>query len=417
MTEALNLKSQIKKQLPAELVDFMQRAGEVAARQGQNLYLVGGVVRDLLLGRSNLDLDLVVEDDAIRLARQLVDIKQGKLTVHPRFNTAKIRWRDGSIDLATVRSETYARPGALPKVAPGSLRGDLFRRDFTINAMAVKLTSDNYGELIDFYGGRRDLEGGYIRILHEKSFTDDATRIWRALRYEQRLDFRLEEVTLRLLQRDIPMLDTISGNRLYHELELVLKEEHPEKALCRADEIKVLPKVHSSLRGDDWLAARFTRVRELTSPAPPSVELYMALLAYRLTDGEIEQLISYLRLPKATGQTLRDAVGIKAKIESLSVSGLAPSSIYSLLHGYSSPALMANLVASDSEVAGEHIQLFLNKLRYVKPALTGDDLGKLGISPGPRIKEILERLRRARLDGEVSSKKDEEGLVRGWVEI
>ncbi|GAI02275.1 unnamed protein product, partial [marine sediment metagenome] len=220
----------------------------------------------------------------------------GKIITHPRFNTAKLQWRKWSVDLATARSETYAKPGALPSVKPGSLENDLSRRDFTINTMAVHLGPSHYGELIDLYGGIYDLEHKFIRILHEKSFTDDATRIWRGLRYEQRLDFYLEETTLKLLKRDIPMLDTISGDRIRHEVELVFKEELPEKILRRADELKVLPKLHPSLKGNGWLAKRFQQARELSHPNLPPVGLYLALLAYCLTDEENEQLISRLRL-------------------------------------------------------------------------------------------------------------------------
>ena len=227
--EIINLSDKTEKQLPAELVEFMQAAGLVATSQRQSLYLVGGVVRDLLLGRGNFDLDLVVEGDAISLAQRLADITQGKIRTHPRFNTAKLRWNRWSVDLATARSETYERPGALPRVKPGSLASDLFRRDFTINAMAIELVLGRYGQLIDPYRGRDDLNRGWVRVLHERSFIDDSTRIWRGLRYEQRLDFQLEPDTLKLLKRDIPMLDTISGDRIRHELELILREELPEK--------------------------------------------------------------------------------------------------------------------------------------------------------------------------------------------
>ena len=180
----MNLSSKIEGQLPAELVKFMRVAGEVAHSQGESLYLVGGVVRDLLLGQTNLDLDLVVEGNAINLAQQLIPVTQGKITTHPRFNTAKLQWNKWSVDLATARSETYVKPGALPSVKPSSIDSDLFRRDFTINAMAIHLNPSRYGELIDRYGGKDDLEHKLIRVLHEKSFTDDATRILRGLRYE-----------------------------------------------------------------------------------------------------------------------------------------------------------------------------------------------------------------------------------------
>ena len=416
MPEITNLASKMEKQLPAELVNFMQTAGEVAQSQGQGLYLVGGVVRDLFLGRTNLDLDLVVEGDAINLAHQLISITQGKIVTHPRFGTAKLQWDEWSVDLATARSETYAKPGALPTVKPGSTRDDLFRRDFTINTMAIELNPDRYGELLDLYGGRNDLEHKLVRVLHEKSFIDDATRIWRALRYEQRLSFQLEPATLELLKRDIHWLDRISGDRVRHELELILKEEYPEKILRRADELGVLVKLHPSLKGNGWLADKFEQARQLSSPDLPSVGLYLVLLAYPLTTEESKQLISYLRLPKLVAQTLRDTISIKTKLQSLANPELTPSGIYSLLYGYSSPAIVANLIATDSPVARQRVNLFFNKLRYIKPALSGEDLKRMGVAQGPRIKEILNLLHEARLDGKVGSKKDEEGLVKGWLD-
>jgi len=392
----------------------MQVAGEVAAKQGQSLYLVGGVVRDLLLGRTNFDLDLVVEGDAINLAQQLTQIKSGKIIIHPRFNTAKIKWSEWSVDLATARSETYVKPGALPKVEPGAINDDLLRRDFTVNTMAVYLVPSRYGELIDLYGGRSDLEHKLIRVLHEKSFIDDATRIWRGLRYEQRLNFQLEPTTLELLKRDIPMLDTISGDRVRHELELILDEECPEKILRRAEELGVLAQLHPTLQGDGWLAEKFQQARQLSSPDLPPVGLYLALLTYSLSSEENEHLISRLRLPKSIAQIIRDTISIKAKLQSLANPELTPSHIYRLLHGYSPLAITADSLASDSPVACQNVQLFLDKLRYIKPALTGDDLKRMGVAAGPRIKEILQLLLEARLDGKVTTKQGEEDLVRGW---
>jgi tRNA nucleotidyltransferase (CCA-adding enzyme) len=413
MPQVTNLAGKIKSQLPAELVDFMRVAGEVAQRQGQRLYLVGGVVRDLLLERKNLDLDLVVEGDAINLAQELAHLKPGKLTTHTRFGTARMQWDNSSADLATARAETYARPGALPAVKPGSIEKDLSRRDFTINAMAIELNAGHFGDLLDPYEGRDDLEHKLVRVLHEKSFIDDATRIWRAMRYEQRLHFQLEPVTLSLVKRDTAMLDTISRDRIRHEIELILKEAFPEKALQRADELGVLTKLHPSLKGDDWLAEIFILARQISSPGPPPLLLYLTLLAYRLTADETEQLISYLNLPRASAQILRDTIDIKDnKIKSLSVFGMAPSRIHSLLHGYTTPSLTANLLAADSTTAAEHIQLYISVLRYVKPSLTGEDLKKLGVPEGPRIKEFLRMLREARLDGKVGNRRDEEKMVR-----
>jgi len=415
MTIIINLSSKIEKHLPAELVTFIRRAGEIAAGQGQEPYLVGGVVRDLLLGQTNLDIDLVVDGNALELAQHLTEIYPGKITTHPRFNTAKLQWNKWSIDLATARSETYVKPGALPRVKPSSITNDLFRRDFTINAMAIYLDPSRYGELLDSYGGNDDLKRKLIRILHEKSFTDDATRIWRGLRYEQRLNFQLEDNTLQLLKRDIPMLDTISADRIRYEIECILRERYPEKVIRRADELKVLPKLHPALKGNGWLAEKFEQTRQLNSTDLPPVGLYLALLAYSLTDEENEGLISRLRLPKSITQTLRDTISLKNKLQSLANPELTPSSIYYIIHGYSSPAIIVNSLACDLPAARQHIHLFLNKLRYVKPALTGEDLKRLGITPGPDIGLILRQIHKARLDGKITTKQEEESLVNTWL--
>jgi len=416
MPKTVNLASKIEERLPTELVSLMRAIGVIANHQGQHLYLVGGIVRDLLLERETFDLDLVVEGDAVGLAQQLAGIAQGKLTTHPRFKTANLRWNEWSIDLATSRSETYERPGALPSVKPSSLTDDLFRRDFTVNAMAIRLNPGGYGDLVDHYGGRADLDRSLIRILHENSFVDDATRIWRALRYEQRLDFRLESETLRLLSRDIAMLDTISGDRTRHELELVLKEVYPEKVFLRADGLKVLPRLQPGLKGDGWLSGRFEQVRQMSSPGLPPPGLYLALMAYPLTGEQTEQMISRLRLPKSLAQTLRDTCSLKARLKSLAVPNLRPSRIYATLHGYLPAAITAASLATDSPVVGQNMRLYLDRLRYVRPTLTGDDLKAMGVVPGPQISELLGLLRAARLDREVSSRTEEENLVREWLQ-
>ena len=415
MDRPINLADKMARQLPTELVNFIKSAGRLAHSQGESLYLVGGSVRDLLLGKANFDLDLMAEGDAATLAYQLMPDELFKITVHQRFGTVKLKWQQYDIDLATARRESYSRPGALPGVRPGSLSDDLLRRDFTINAMAVSLNPDKYGELIDLYGGLKDLKRKFIRLLHEKSFIDDATRIWRGLRYEQRLDFQLEAETLKLLKRDIAMLGTISGERLRYELECILGEERPEKVLRRAHELGVLKSLHPSLKGNGWLKEKFEAARKLYSPDQPPPGLYLALLTHHLTEEEKDQFTSKLRLTKLLTKTLLDAGSLKRKLESLADAKLKPSRIYGFLHGYSTPTIKANLLASDSAVVQKHLKLFLDKLRYVKPALNGDDLKKIGIAPGPRFKEILNRLQEARLDGEVSSRQDEEKLVREWL--
>lgn len=408
-----NLSSQLEKYLPQPLLKLVTDAGAKAGSLGLKLYLVGGVVRDLFLGRPNFDLDLLVEGDAIKLAQELAKKSQAKLTVHQRFGTAKLTYSNFSLDLATARGETYSHPGALPTVKPGSIKDDLIRRDFSINAMAISLTPQDFGELTDLYHGKDDLKHGLIRILHPNSFTDDATRILRALRYEQRLNFKLEPDTEKLLRRDVALLDTISGDRLSHELELILKEDCPERVLLRAEKLGVLSKLQPSLKGDGWLSQKFGQVRRLDRRISP-VPIYLCLLVYSLSQKETGQPIARLNFPKGSAQAMRHALKLKAQLDKLDNPKLKPGEIYGALHSYTTQAIRANLVAAESQIARQHLKLYLSKLYYVKPLLNGDDLKKMGVPEGPQMGKLLNALHQAKLNGEVTTRAEEEKLVRNW---
>jgi len=410
--EDINLAREIKERLPARALTVIEKAGTLLRRRDERLYLVGGAVRDLLLEKPVLDIDLVLEGDAIFLANELAQGEDVKITSHKPFLTASLRWPDISLDLTTARRECYARPGALPAVEPANLKDDLFRRDFSINAMAVSLNQEDYGRLIDFYGGLDDLHHKLIRTLHEKSFNDDATRIWRVVRYEQRLDFRIEAGTQVLLQRDLSVLKTVSGDRIWYELECVFGEELPEKVFARAAELGLLAYLNPDLRVDGWLPAWFDEARRISLPQKPPIGLYLALLTYKLSTEAIEQLTDYLKLDKTLSHTLRDSQGIKTDIEVLSEEIIQPSAIYQYLHGYSEEAVKTNLIASESAEVCRNIQLYLDELRYVKTSLNGDDLISLGIKQGPSIKLLLSLLLDARLDGEVTSREDEVRLLK-----
>jgi len=405
-----NLSSKLEKYPPPPVLALVKIAGQEASELGQELYLVGGVVRDLFLGRANLDFDLVVEGDAIALAHKIAKDSQAKLTVHTRFGTAKLDYPGFSLDLATARSETYSRPGALPTVKPGSLKDDLIRRDFSINAMALHLNPQRFGELIDLYRGKEDIEHRLIRILHPKSFIDDATRILRAIRYEQRLGFKLEAETEKLLRRHVAILDTISGDRKRHELELMLKEDVPERAIRRAEELGVLSQLHPSLKGNGRLAKTFAKARQIGKRTSLST-LYLCLLIYDLTEKENEEFSVHLNFSKNSAQAMRQTLQVKAQLHSLENPQLKPSDVYQLLHDYSTPAIQANALASESPVTSQHLNLYLNKLRYVKPLLNGADLKKIGIPAGPKIGDVLSALHKAKLNGEVRTRRDEEKLV------
>lgn len=405
-----NITILMEERLPPDLVDFIREAGVTSEHRQQRLYLVGGAVRDLLLGRETVDIDLVVEGNAIALAEELAGPLRAALTSHRRFGTATLKWRSRSVDIASARAETYARPGALPQVRAGTLRDDLARRDFAVNAMAVEVNPRRFGDLIDPHDGRADMRQRTVRVLHEQSFTDDATRIWRALRYERRLDFDIEPMTLLLLERDLPMLQTISGTRIRHELELVLKEDEPEKALTRAAELGVLGHVHPALTFDREQAEAFVSARQRYDGRTSLSLVYLALLCRRLTTDQTEELVTYLRPSKTAMQVLRETAALQnGGLEALA-NNPAPSHIDAILTGYGQTALQAAVLGNDP-VISEQIELYLDVLRYVKPSLSGNDLKQLGVPEGARMKEILHKLREARLDGTVTSKIEEEAMV------
>ena len=417
-TKAMNLARKIEQYLPRQLLELVQDINGQAAKRGQRVYLVGGVIRDLLLGYPNFDLDLVVEGDAVKLAQQVAATSQAKLLAHHRFGTAKLRYENFTLDLATARKETYAKPGALPAVTPGAIKDDLIRRDFSINAMAVSLASNDYGELTDPHRGKSDLEHRLIRILHPGSFSDDATRILRGVCYEQRFGFEFEVQTARLLKRDITMLDTISGDRIRHELENIFEENRPELVIKRLDELGVLQRISPLLKGDSWIAEKFDRARHLKKPAQlPS--LYFCLLIYSFSERDIERFLARLNIPAKLSRAMCDTLRLKARLPLLDKSSLKPSEIYYLLQEYELLAIQANAIASDEKegtpslIVHHHLQLFLTKLRYVRTSLDGEELKRLGISAGPEMGKVLRVLHKAKLDGEVRTRADE----KNWLSL
>ena len=400
----------IEQYLPLQFLELVKDISEQAAEQGQRISLVGGIVRDMLLGYPNFDIDLVIEGDAVKLAQHVAETSQVRLLTHHRFGTAKLKYENFTLDLATARKETYSKPGALPAVTPGTLKDDLFRRDFSINAMAISLVHNDYGELVDPYHGESDLEHRLIRVLHPESFSDDATRILRGVCYEQRFGFEFETETARLLERDIPMLNTVSGDRIRHELEHIFEENRPELVIKRLGELGVLHRINPSLERDGWIAEKFEKARRLKKPTQlPS--LYFCLLIYSFSEREIEQFLARLNIPAKLSRVMRDTLGIKDRLPLLDKPSVKPSEIYYLLWGYEHLAIQANAIASESATIHRHLQLFLAKLRYVKTSLDGEELKKLGISAGPEMGKILRILHKAKLDGEVETRADERKLA------
>lgn len=337
------------------------------------------------------------------------------MTIHQRFRTAKLKFADFNIDIATARRESYSKPGALPDVELGAIADDLFRRDFSVNAMALSLVPEGFGDLIDLYHGQDDIQRRFIRVLHQNSFRDDATRIFRAIRYEQRLGFTIEPYTAELLRRDIAMLKTVSGDRIRHELMLILMEELPERALNRAAELGVLAELNLSYINPAWLKDKFEQARQLQKHSSLLYQLYLCLLVYQLTKRDSERLLNRLNFPRKFTEIIRQTLQLKARLKYFTDPELKPSNIYQFLRSYVPQAIQANMLAVSSVTIRKYMHLYLTKLQYTKPLLNGEDLKRIGISQGPEFSKIFNVLHEARLDGLVKTKRDEEKLVRSRI--
>jgi tRNA nucleotidyltransferase (CCA-adding enzyme) len=412
MVIADNLKLIIKQKTPAELWQFVMLAGEMAHRTGRPLYLVGGAVRDWLLDRENLDLDLALEGDAIGFARELASLPMVKFVAQSRFNTAKIQVGRWVLDIASTRLESYRQPGELPTLEGSTdIQGDLRRRDFTINSMAVRLDPEHWGDIIDVVGGRQDLARGWIRVLHARSFQDDATRLWRAVRYEQRLNFQIEENTFALIQRDLDYLSSLSADRLRNEVELCLAEEKPEKVLMRASETGLLQNLAPGWRMSETTSQNLIKTRTLMQPFCPPPEIYLAVLCQDLTREASALLARRLNFSRPVLVTLQDSQALREWRLELSRADLSNGQIYHLLNGYSANALIAGRITCGPGIIQERIDLYLNHLRQVRIKLRGDDVIQAGIPAGPLVGEVLEKLKVAKLDGRIDSLESERRML------
>jgi tRNA nucleotidyltransferase (CCA-adding enzyme) len=342
------------------------------------------------------------------LASRLAKRTGGRLRAHPSFLTASVRLDGFTLDIATSRSETYVRPGALPTVKPASIHEDLLRRDFTINAMALPLTTSRHGQLLDPSGGQGDIRDGLIRALHADSFQDDATRIPRAFRYAARLGFAIELQTHSWLKRDLPYLGTISGARLRNELSRVLMEPEPERIFLSLRRLGVLHAIHPVISFGKRRARAFESLRRLAPEIVPTGG--WTLLSWDFSDGEVSSLSRRLALTRAQDALVAAAPRLRA-IEGQLAAGPPPrSGVVTLLSPYPVAAIWA-LAAIASQSVKEQCLDYLQRARQVRPLLRGDDIIALGVTRGPQVAETLRHLRDAKLNGKVKSRTDEKQLV------
>ncbi len=391
-------------------LDLLRQLGSAAHESGIHLYLVGGSVRDALLGRPVVDLDLVSEADADRVAGVLVASVGGQARARSQFGTVKLELGGRAVDLATARSERYMKPGALPRVKPVGLEQDLRRRDFSINAMAVSLRPSRWGELADPTGGREDLAREVLRALHEESFRDDATRILRAARYAERLGFRLQRRTLDWLRRDLWCLSAISPARLRRELERMLLEERAAACLLRAHRMGALGAMHPSLGGTGVAQALRKAGRRPHEPLA-----LLGLLTYPGDALAAEAVARRVGLTERQRRVLRDVQRLKDLDRELARPGLPPHRVVAHVEPAEPAAVQAAATLSASGLVRGRLRRYLERWRGIRPWLRGTDLLGLGVPPGPAVGRILQSLRDQRLDGRIRSRRGEAALVRSLI--
>ncbi len=389
---------------------------------GFSAFAVGGFVRDLLLGVENLDIDIVIEGNAIEFAKRLAKELCGCYVYHKRFGTATVFFGEKrKIDVAMTRTEIYERPAALPTVKFGPIENDLFRRDFTINAMAFKLSRHGFGGLLDPFNGRNDLKEGKIRALHDLSFVDDPTRIFRAVRFEQRFDFKIEPHTEDLIKKAVglKMVDRTQKQRIREEIIAILSEGKPLKAVKRLSELNELRFVDPGLKLKKSIVALFSSVDEALAwydAAPLKRKhglnrwlIYLGALLDELRLAEVQKICDEFVFTKADSAKLISYK--KAADKTLLFLGkkekLRPSQIYDSLHRLSNEALMLMMAKSGSQTSRRRIMDYLTKYANIKLSVRGDDFTREGVRPGPHFKEMLKRTLHAKIDSKIKTKAEE----------
>lgn len=425
----------IHEKLPAETVRILTLAGALGKKLGLPVYAVGGFVRDLLLGHANQDIDLVAEGNGIALARELARELGGRVREHDKFLTSVVIYHDDAgeerhIDVATARLEYYEYPAALPTVELSSIKMDLFRRDFSINAMAIRLDSEPFGQLVDFFGGQRDVRDKLIRVLHTLSFVEDPTRCIRAVRFEQRYKFRIGPGTEKLIRNILPMhlLEKLSPKRLFNEFRLLCAENTAPESLARLNELGILATLGPHLTLTPSKSAVIGRIKTM-------------LAWYRMLffEEEAEEWICYFlglshNLNYAQAASNYDALGLpqarkaeimrqREKMRSLKNALLAwqkksdygaarISELYEMLAELRLETLLYMRAATHSQGLEKNLSLYITQWRSEKADINGDDLKRLGIPPGPEFAALLKKALAAKLDGEAPTAKAQLALIR-----
>jgi tRNA nucleotidyltransferase (CCA-adding enzyme) len=393
-------------------------------------------VRDLLLSRpyeGQPDIDLVIEGDGVVFARALADRLGGRVREHASFMTAAVLYpaeagEEQRVDVATARLEYYEYPATLPTVELSSIKMDLFRRDFTINAMAIRLNSWRFGYLVDFFGGQNDIQRKTIHVLHALSFVEDPTRILRAARFAQRYQFRLSGQTLRLIRNaiDLRLIDKLSGHRLLHEFEVIFREKSPLACFEQFDKIGILSAIHPDLKPDPRRRELFARLETVLEwynmlYLPEKIRivlLYTLAATHALGNDSAASILERFALPQALRKLFWQVRAAMAKL----MPDLAAwyrregpaSALYDMLSTLPIEGVLCLMARAPNQKA-KHISLYINRWRMLRPDINGRDLQNMGLAPGPLYGMILREVLHARLDNVVESREEQLALARDLI--
>lgn len=427
-----NMGRTMRDRLPKDVLDILEKAGALGRSRQTPVYVVGGFVRDLLLKTPNHDIDLVVEGDGIGFARAFAGVLGGRVRVHKKFLTSVVIFpgaggKEERVDVATARLEYYESPAALPTVEHSSIKMDLYRRDFTINALAIRLDCEPMGEIVDFFGGQKDIRDRVIRVLHTLSFVEDPTRCLRAVRFEQRYHFRIGPATEKLIKNDVSLklLDKLSPSRLFNEFEHICAEETAILCIRRLHELGILQAIHPQLSINPDRKEMLIRTAKVMAwyrllyideEMRPWL-VYFLVLCSSLTYAVTLEVFRRLGIPPALKN---EVLGRREKARSLRSSlkrltatpGFRVSALCAMLRPL--PVEFVLYLMADMEVPETRRALsrYITVWRTEKPGVDGSDLKKLGLAPGPAYGVILQRLLEAKLDGTAASPEEQLSLAR-----
>ncbi len=418
----------MQERIPGQLMHTLRRIGETAAHLAFQAYVVGGFVRDLFLYRRNEDVDIVIEGDGIAFARAYAQKYGARIHTHKVFGTAVIIFEDGfKIDVATARMEYYRSPAALPDVEMSSIKMDLFRRDFTINTLAIHLNPNRFGKLIDFFSAQKDLKDKAVRVLHNLSFVEDPTRVFRAVRFEQRFGFTIGKLTASLIQNAVKMdfFKRLSGRRFFTEIRLILEEENPTPAIVRLNDFDLLPAIHPSIEMDQRLidllnaAKRAVAWHDLLFIEAPFQRwaVYLMALIHPCDADTAYQVCLNLELSPRTHRLLcRDRFEALKCLNQLEYRlPESNSTLYHLLHPFRTELILYMIAVTRHTTVKKAISRYYTQLREITPEIKGQDLVGAGLKPGPQFRDILDAVLDARLNGELESREDELAFVARWI--